>query len=74
MITVMKKRTLMQPQRHKGDKLDKSAKDFIFTNGQLTDTKCMLISGLDVSKDPQLLPNCSHPYDHYIVSGKFTVI
>ena len=70
----MKKRTLMQPQRHKGDKLDKSAKDFIFTNGQLYDTKCMLISGYDVSKDPQLLPNSYHPYDHYIVSAKFTMI
>lgn len=70
----MKKRTLMQPQRHKGDKLDKSVKDFICTNGNLFETKCILISGQDVSKNPQLLPNSFHPYDHYAVSARFSTI
>lgn len=64
----------MQPQRHKGDKLDKSVKDFICTNGNLFETKCILISGQDVSKNPQLLPNSFHPYDHYAVSARFSTI
>lgn len=70
-ITANKKRTLMQPQRNKGNKHDKTAKDFILSDCQIEDVKIMMANLQDISHEanPPLLPNKIHPYDHYLVVG-----
>ena len=49
-ITCIKKRTLMQPQRNKGNKLDCSAKDFIFTDLTIAEGSIIMANGEKVEK------------------------
>lgn len=73
--TVMKKRTMIQPQRNKANVLDSSPKDYFISNGIMSNEQIMLIDGTNVSnimlngniESLPLLPNSSHPYDHYMV-------
>lgn len=49
--SVMKKRTMMQPQRHKANKLDKMTKDYIISTLKMTMGQINLISGKVISKN-----------------------
>ena len=44
-ITANKKRTMMQPQRHKAEKLDQMSKDYIFSDLMMKSSKVQLING-----------------------------
>ncbi len=69
--TCKKKRTMMQPQRNKANKLDQSSKDYFISELPIVDQKCMLVNGRDIQNDLPLLPNAEHPYDHYLVYTVF---
>lgn len=68
-LTVKKKRTLMQPQRHKAEILDQQTKDFFVSTLDMKKKEIVLINGQKIKKDSPLplLPNKQHPYDHYMV-------
>ena len=44
-ITCNKKRSLMQPQRHKAEKLDQGTKDYIVTDLEINSSRIMMING-----------------------------
>ena len=59
-ITANKKRTMMQPQRHKAEKLDQMSKDYIFTDLPMHASQVQLINGrpiIEGNPDNLLLPN-----------------
>ena len=64
-VTTRKKRTSMQLQFEKAEKLIEEAKDHIITNLSITDVKVETINCDTVIND--LLPNENHPYDHFAV-------
>ncbi len=66
---MMKKRTFMQPQRNKANKLDESAKDYMISTLKLESEGVILINGSNANGS--LLPNSHHPYDHYMIKSVF---
>ena len=63
--TTIKKRTFMQAQFKKAGVAVAEVKDCIATTNQIVDARIEKING-EESTD-ELLPNDTHPYDHYIV-------
>jgi hypothetical protein len=63
--TTIKKRTFMQAQLKKAGVAVAEVKDCIATTNQIVDARIEKING-EESTD-ELLPNDTHPYDHYIV-------
>lgn len=66
----MKKRTMLQVQKHKANELNDGVKDYMISNFKLSDTHISTIKGNEVKKGKSLplLPNSDHPYDHYLLS------
>jgi len=63
--TTIKKRTFMQAQYKKAGVAVSEVKDHIATTNQIVDSRIEKVNG-EESTD-ELLPNDTHPYDHYIV-------
>lgn len=66
-ITTSKKRTMMQMQYHKSDILVQETKDYLMTNMLIKE--CRVETVLQKEMPETLLPNCNHPFDHFVVSG-----
>ena len=70
-ITTRKKRTFLQPQFNKANKLVEEIKDLLLSNLTIKNGSVETIEGKPGSEE--LLPNDSHPYDHLIVKGKISI-
>ena len=62
---------MMQPQRHKAEKLDQMSKDYIITDLKMENAQVQLINGESIKKGEKekLLPTHEHPFDHYLVAA-----
>ena len=71
-FTSHKKRTLIQPQRHKANVLNSTAKDYIISDSSIANSFIgEIINGkLKIPKRTSLLPTSDHPYDHYLVCSE----
>lgn len=61
----MKKRTWLQPQAHKAEKLAAEVKDVIITNLAFTKERITTIYGKD-ARNFKYIPNIEHPCDHFV--------
>ena len=65
--TTRKKRTHLQCQFEKANKLVEESKDFIVTNIEISSSRVETIRMWESSNE--LLPNDSHPFDHFLVTA-----
>ena len=69
-FTTFKKRTYLQGQLSKAKATMRHAHDYLISTEKIQKGKVINIDNKEVNKSFPLIPNESHPYDHYIVSGE----
>ena len=67
LATTRKKRTSMQCQFDKAERLVEETKDHIVTNLTITSSRVETIRSWDASQN--LLPNDDHPFDHFLINA-----
>lgn len=70
-VTTRKKRTFIQMQYNKSNKLVEEVKDLLVSNLEITKGRIETIEQSVISS--QLTPNDSHPFDHFIVKATVKV-
>ena len=65
--TTIKKRTMVQGQFHKGNKIIEESKDKIITTLPIREGQVLYITGARPAKD-NLVPSDEHPFDHFVVA------
>lgn len=66
-LTTIKKRTMVQGQFHKGNKIIEESKDKIITTLPIREGQVLYITGARPAKD-NLVPSDEHPFDHFVVA------
>jgi hypothetical protein len=68
--TNIKKRTFMQAQYKKADKMIESCVDFLISNVELSYTRVCDITGQSKNRmNITYIPKEDHPFDHFLVCG-----